>query len=225
MYDVILFDLDGTLTDSGLGITNSVAYSLRKYGIEVTDRTELYKFIGPPLKESFEKYYGFSAEEAAKAIEYYREYYVDKGLFENTVYEGIEELLQAIRDSKKTAIVATSKPELFARKILEHFQIAKYFAHIVGANMDETRTKKDEVISYVLQNCNIPKQSKVLMVGDREHDILGAKKTGLDSLGVLFGYGDYEELKDAGATYIAESVKDIYPVIFDAQTNAGILRE
>lgn len=215
MYDVILFDLDGTLTDSGSGITNSVAYSLRKYGIEVTDRTELYKFIGPPLKESFEKYYGFSAEEAAKAVGYYREYYVDKGLFENAVYEGIEELLQAIQDSGKIAIVATSKPEIFARRILEHFHIAKYFIYIVGANMDETRTKKEEVISYVLQNCNIPEHSKVLMIGDREHDILGAKKAGLDSLGVLFGYGDYEELKNAGATYIAESVKDIYPVIFN----------
>lgn len=216
MYDVILFDLDGTLTDSGLGITNSVAYSLRKYKIEVNDRTELYKFIGPPLKESFEKYYGFSAEEAAKAVEYYREYYVDKGLFENTVYDGIEELLRTIRDSGKTAIVATSKPEIFAKRILEHFGIAKYFTYIAGANMDETRTKKDEVISYVLHNCNIPAHSKVLMVGDREHDILGAKKMGLDSLGVLFGYGDYEELKNAGATYIAENVKDIYPVIFES---------
>lgn len=121
MYDVILFDLDGTLTDSGLGITNSVAYSLKKFGIEIDDRTELYKFIGPPLRESFEKYYGFSPEEAGKAVEYYREYYTDKGLFENTVYEGIEELLKEIRDSGKRAIVATSKPEVFAKRILEHF--------------------------------------------------------------------------------------------------------
>ncbi len=214
MYDVILFDLDGTLTDSGPGITNSVAYALKKFDIQVTDQTELFKFIGPPLKESFEKYYGFSSEKAVKAIEYYREYYVDKGLFENAVYEGMEELLKAIQVSGKTAIVATSKPEIFAKRILEHFDIAKYFAHIVGANLDETRTKKDEVISYVLHNCNIPVGSSLLMIGDREHDILGAKKMGLDSLGVLFGYGDYEELENAGATYIAESVKDIYPVIF-----------
>ena len=121
MYDVILFDLDGTLTDSGLGITNSVAYALKKYGIEVTDRTELYKFIGPPLRESFEKYYGFSAKEAEKAVEYYREYYVDKGIFENTVYFGIEDLLKEIRNSGKRAIVATSKPQVFAKRILEHF--------------------------------------------------------------------------------------------------------
>lgn len=214
MYDVILFDLDGTLTDSGLGITNSVAYSLKKYGIEVADRTELYKFIGPPLKESFAEYYGFSAEEAGKAVEYYREYYVDKGIFENTVYEGIEELLKEIRDSGRRAIVATSKPEVFAKRILEHFGLAKYFAYIAGAAMDETRVKKDEVISYVLKSCEIPDRSKVLMVGDREHDILGAKKMGIDSLGVLFGYGDYDELKRAGATYIAETVDGIYPVVF-----------
>lgn len=214
MYDVILFDLDGTLTDSGLGITNSVAYSLKKYGIEVADRAELYKFIGPPLKESFEKYYGFSAEELKKAVEYYREYYTDKGMFENSVYEGIEELLKEIRKAGKMAVVATSKPEIFARKILEHFGLAKYFSYIVGANMDETRTKKDEVISYVLESCDIPDKSKVLMIGDREHDILGAKRNGLDSLGVLFGFGNREELKKAGADYIAETVKDIYPVIF-----------
>lgn len=214
MYDVILFDLDGTLTDSGLGITNSVAYSLKKYGIEVADREELYKFIGPPLKESFEKYYGFSAEESKKAVEYYREYYTDKGMFENSVYEGIEELLKEIRKAGKMAVVATSKPEIFARKILEHFGLAKYFSYIVGANMDETRTKKDEVISYVLESCDIPDKSKVLMIGDREHDILGAKRNGLDSLGVLFGFGNREELKKAGADYIAETVKDIYPVIF-----------
>lgn len=216
MYDVILFDLDGTLTDSGLGITNSVAYSLKKYGIEVSDRTELYKFIGPPLKESFEKYYGFSSEEAGRAVEYYREYYTDKGIFENAVYEGIEELLQEIQRSGKTAIVATSKPEVFAKRILEHFGLAKYFNDIVGANMDETRTKKDEVISHVLQSCDIPDQTKVLMIGDREHDILGAKKAGIDSLGVLFGFGDYEELENAGADYIVETVEDIYPIIFEA---------
>ncbi len=215
MYDVILFDLDGTLTDSGPGITNSVAYSLKKYGIEVTDRTQLYKFIGPPLKESFEKYYGFSAEDSRKAVEYYREYYTDKGIFENAVYEGIEELLREIRKSGKKAVVATSKPEIFAKRILVHFDLAKYFEHIVGANMDETRTKKDEVISCVLQSLAISDRSNVLMIGDRKHDILGAKKNGIASLGVLFGFGDYEELEKAGANYIVKNVKDIYPIIFE----------
>ena len=209
MYDVILFDLDGTLTDSGLGITNSVAYSLKKFGIEIADRTELYKFIGPPLRESFEKYYGFSPEEAGKAVKYYREYYADKGLFENTVYEGIEDLLKEIRDSGKRAIVATSKPEVFAKRILEHFGLAKYFADIVGANLDETRTKKDEVIAHVLESCEIPDRSKVLMVGDREHDILGAGENRMDSIGVLFGYGSREELEKAGANEIAASVPEL----------------
>lgn len=213
MYDVILFDLDGTLTDSALGITNSAAYSLKKYGIEVADRTELYKFIGPPLHESYEKYYGFSPEEAKQAVEYYREYYREKGIFENVVYEGMESLLKVLHDSGKTLVVATSKPEAFAKIILEHFDLAKYFTYIAGANMDGTRTKKDEVICYALQSCNIAERSKVLMIGDREHDILGAGKAGIDSLGVLFGYGDYEELKNAGATYIVEKVEDIYPVI------------
>ncbi len=226
MYDVILFDLDGTLTDSALGITNSVAYSLKKYGIEVADRTELYKFIGPPLQESFEKYYGFSPEEAKKAVEYYREYYREKGIFENVVYEGIESLLKMLYASGKTLIVATSKPEEFAKTILKHFKLEKYFAYIAGANMDGTRTKKDEVICYALQNGNISDRSKVLMVGDREHDILGAGKAGIDSLGVLYGYGDYEELKKAGADYIAESVEDIYPVIMRIlETDRLYLRE
>ncbi len=214
MYEIILFDLDGTLTDSGPGITNSVAYALKKYGIETADQSVLFKFIGPPLKESFEKYYGFSEEEAGKAIGYYREYYSDKGIFENAVYEGIEDLLKEIQESKKTAVVATSKPEAYAKKILEHFGIAKYFAYIAGANMDGTRTKKEEVIAHVLERCGLSDRSRVLMVGDREHDVLGAKKMGIDSLGVLFGYGDYEELKHAKATYIAETVKDIYPIIF-----------
>lgn len=173
MYEVILFDLDGTLTDPGVGITNSVAYALKKYGIEVTDKTELYKFIGPPLQESFETYYGFSEEKARTAVEYYREYYRDKGIFENLVYEGIEKLLKTIYDSGKKIIVATSKPEIFANKILEHFHLAKYFTYIAGASMDGTRTKKDEVISYALKTCYISDFSKVVMIGDREHDVIG----------------------------------------------------
>lgn len=213
MYEVILFDLDGTLTDPGVGITNSVAYALQKYGIEVEDRTELYKFIGPPLQESFEKYYGFSQEEAGRAVEYYREYFRDKGIFENFVYEGIENLLRTIYNSGKRMLVATSKPELFATKILEHFHLAKYFTYIAGADMDGRRTKKDEVISYALESCQISDYTKAVMIGDREHDVLGANKVGIDSIGVLFGYGNFEELKNAGATYIAERVADIYPLI------------
>ena len=209
MYDIVLFDLDGTLTDPGLGITNSVAYALKKWNIEVADRTTLYKFIGPPLSDSFKRYYGFSEEDSLKAIEYYREYFRDKGIFENEVYEGVVDLLETLRAQGKKVVLATSKPEGFAKTILEHFQLAKYFDFVAGASMDESRNKKGAVIAYALESCGITDKSAVVMVGDREHDVLGAKENDLDSIGVLFGYGSREELEAAGATYIAETVSDI----------------
>lgn len=216
MYDVILFDLDGTLSDSGPGITNSVKYALDKYGIEVKDRRELFRFIGPPLVDSFMMFYGFSAEKALEITHVYREYYSVKGIFENEVYDGIEELLKKLQQVGKKVIVATSKPELFARKIIDHFGLTEYFEYVAGSNMNETRSYKDEVIAYALESCGITDLSKVLMVGDREHDILGAKKIGTDSLGVLWGYGDREELEKAGADYIAEKPQDVFEIIMNS---------
>jgi phosphoglycolate phosphatase len=212
-YKYILFDLDGTLTDSGIGITNSVMYALKKYGIEVSHRSELYRFIGPPLWDSFENYYGFSKEEAKTAVEYYREYYRDKGIFENLIYDGFEDLLKTLKDNNKILIVATSKSEVFAKQILEHFDIAKYFTYIAGSNLDGTRVKKDEVIKYALESCNIMDLSKAIMIGDREHDIIGAKEVGINSMGVLFGYGDRNELEKAGADFIVDTVSDIGKVL------------
>ncbi len=209
MYHTILFDLDGTLTDPGVGITNSVAYALKKHGIEVTDRTKLYPFIGPPLMDSFQRFYGFSEEQSERALADYREYFRDKGLFENEVYEGVEELLKHLKASGKQLIIATSKPGEFAVKILEHFDLAKYFDHIVGATMDSSRSKKGDVIAYALKTCLITDKEHVVMVGDREHDVLGAIENGLDSIGVLYGYGSREELEEAGATCVAETVEDI----------------
>lgn len=217
-YDTILFDLDGTLTDPGVGITNSVAYALEKYHIQVEDRKKLYRFIGPPLHESFEKYYGFSKEEAKMAVEYYREYFKEKGMFENIVYEGIPELLRDLKDRGKRLIVATSKPEVFAKQILEHFDLKEYFVYIAGANMDGTRTRKDEVIRYALESCELSPASGIVMVGDREHDIMGANKAGLDSIGVLFGYGSRRELTAAGATYIAESVDNLSQILLTGKS-------
>lgn len=208
-YDVILFDLDGTLTDPGIGITNSVMHALKKYGIEVEDRASLYKFIGPPLIDSFEKYFGFSHEEAVKSVDYYREYYKDKGIYENLVYDGIENLLVSLYEKGKKIILATSKPEPFAKEILRHFGLDKYFLFAAGSTMDETRTNKAEVIEYALAECGITDKTSVVMVGDREHDIIGANKNGIDSIGVLFGYGSREELETAGAAYIAETVEEI----------------
>ena len=213
MYDIILFDLDGTLTDPGIGITNSVAHALAHWNIEVKDRAELYKFIGPPLSDSFMRYYGFSEEDAIHAIAVYREYFSVKGLYENEVYPGIPELLSALKAAGKTVVLATSKPEGFAVEILRHFGLYDYFDIIAGASMDESRNKKADVIAYAISQMKNPDLSRMIMIGDREHDILGAKQIGIDSIGVLYGYGDRAEHEKAGATYIAERVEDILPLL------------
>ena len=215
MYKYILFDLDGTLTDPAEGITNSVAYSLSKYGIEVSDKKELYKFIGPPLKDSYMEYYGFSESDAVTAIEYYREYFKPKGMFENEVYSGVPELLGELKQSGKKIILATSKPEVFSTEILKHFDLYKYFDFVSGATLDGTRSKKADIISYAISEMGITEKEKCLMVGDRAQDINGAIANDIDSLGVLFGYGDRAELENAGATYIAESVKDILKFVMN----------
>ncbi len=209
MYHYLLFDLDGTLTDPGLGITNSVMYSLQKFGIREESRTSLYKFIGPPLQDSFEAFYGFSAEKSRLAVQYYREYFSRQGLFENEVYEGITDLLTQLKERGKTLIVATSKPEAFAARVLRHFDLYDYFDFVAGATMDGSRNKKGDVIRYALESCNIAERSSAVMIGDREHDIMGAKENGLDSIGVLFGYGDRDELVKAGATHLAKRPQDI----------------
>lgn len=203
----ILFDLDGTLTDPMIGITKSVQYALRAYGIQVERLEDLCPFIGPPLRDSFMKYYGFDPDQATEAIWKYREYFSVTGLYENKEYAGIKEMLEALRDEGKKLYVATSKPELFAKKILEHFQMAEYFTFIGGASMDETRVKKGDVIGYVLEENQITDLSQVVMVGDREHDVIGAKEAGIESVGVLYGYGSREELEEAGANEIVSTVE------------------
>lgn len=213
MYHTILFDLDGTLTDPGEGITNSVAYALEKWNIHVENRTELYPFIGPPLKDSFMDFYSFSEEQAEQAVACYREYFQNRGIFENVVYEGVEEMLKTLKASGRKIILATSKPEEFAVRILEHFHLAAYFDFIGGASMDGTRVKKTDVISYALKEGKVTDLSGAVMIGDRKHDILGAVQAGLDSIGVLYGYGDEAELREAGALYLAERVEDIVGVM------------
>lgn len=193
-YDYILFDLDGTLTDPGLGITKSVEYALNHYGITVEDRTELYPFIGPPLIDSFMKYYGFSKERAVEAVEVYREYFRAKGLFENEVYPGVPEMLKHLKDAGKTLLVASSKPEEFVLTILKHFGLLEYFDFVGGAAMDETRTKKADVVQYVLQKAGIRDKRRAILVGDREFDVNGAHAEGIDAIAVTYGYGSIEEL-------------------------------
>ena len=208
-YSTYFFDLDGTITDSSLGITNSALYALKKLGIIEDDRAKLYQFIGPPLNVSFREYYGFSEEKAWEAVTYYREYYQDKGIFENRVYDGFEEMLKVLKAAGKRLVVATSKPEPYARKIIDYFGLSNYFDYIAGMGLDGKRGTKAEVIRYALSVCGIEDKSGVLMVGDRKYDVIGAREAGIDCLGVLYGFGSREELESAGADYIVETVGDI----------------
>lgn len=208
-YQYILFDLDGTLTDPKLGITKSVAYALKSYGIQVDDLDSLLKFIGPPLQESFVKYYGFSEEQGAEAVEKYREYFKPYGIYENKVYDGVENMLTELVKCGKKVILATSKPTVFANVILEYFHLDKYFTCAVGSELDGSRVKKGEVITEALRQAGVTDKSLAVMIGDREHDILGAKENGIDSIGILYGYGDRAEHEAAGAGMIVESVEQL----------------
>ena len=201
-YQYILFDLDGTLTDSGPGIMNGFAYAVEKMGDKVEDKNLFKRFVGPPLKESFQKYYGFSEDQALQAIEYYREYFRAGGIFENKVYEGIPELLGELKKRGVLIALATSKPYEFSVEILEHFNLRQYFDYIGAATMDGRIAKKADVITHLLDELRITDRQSVLMVGDRDQDIDGARINGLPGAGVLWGYGSLEELQDSGADYL-----------------------
>lgn len=209
-YDVIFFDLDGTIIDSGEGVTNSVRYSLEKLGLPSMTEKELRRFIGPPLVYSYGAYAGVERENIETAIKYYREYYTEKGIFEGYVYENIEKMLKILKENGKRIIVATSKPEEFARAILERAGLSEYFEYIAGATMDEkTRITKIDVIAYALEKAQINDTSSVLMVGDRMYDIEGAKHFNMDVMAVLYGYGSYEEFIEYKADYIAKTPLDV----------------
>ena len=209
----ILFDLDGTLTDPKEGITKSVRHALNHYGIQVDDLDILTPFIGPPLTDSYKKYYGFSDEQAWEGVLVYREYFSERGWHENKEYPGIKEMLDALKAAGKVLLVATSKPEEFARKILEHFGMAGYFDFIGGADMGETRVRKADVIRYVLGQYGLDTSMETLarcvMVGDREHDVLGARECGMDCVGVLYGYGDRQEMDGCRPAWTADTVDEL----------------
>ncbi len=203
----ILFDLDGTLTDPMMGITKSVRYALNYYGIEVNDLNDLLPFIGPPLRDSFKEYYGFDEAKANEAVEKYREYYKTDGIFDNKVYQGMVECLQTLKDNGKKLYVATSKPEFFAKQIIEHFSLSKYFEYVGGSEFN-SREKKAEVIEYVLKTNQIDNDD-VIMVGDRKHDIIGAHENKIPCVGVLYGYGTEDELKQYQADYLVSTVEEL----------------
>ena len=209
----ILFDLDGTLTDPKEGITKSVQHALAHFGIAVDDLDSLIPFIGPPLTDSFEMFYGFTHEQALEGVRVYREYFTQRGWRENQEYAGVREMLRALKTAGFSLSVATSKPEVFALRILDYFHLTDYFDVVGGADLDGTRIRKADVIRYTLGRAGVSQSGQALeqvaMVGDREHDILGAKTVGIESVGVLYGYGSREELEAAGADALAEQPGDL----------------
>jgi len=211
-YKILLFDLDGTITDSKQGIINSIRYTLEKMKLK-ENNINLERFIGPPLSESFEKYFGLDNKTARYAVSVYREYYAVKGIFENRVYPGIIELLKKLKGNNKTLICVTSKAAFYAEQILEHFNLTQYFIRTIGSNMDLTCTHKIELIKLALSYFPNHNNSDFIMIGDRADDIIGAKKNKISSIGVLYGYGTSEEIKEEQPNYIISSVKQLEKIL------------
>ncbi|MFD1736446.1 HAD family hydrolase [Bacillus salitolerans] len=208
-YKIVLFDLDGTLSDPKVGITKSVQYALNKLGINEPNLNRLDCFIGPPLQETFSSKYGFNEHQTKLAIEFYRERFKEKGMYENTLYPQIPSLLSELKNNGVILVVATSKPTVFSNQILDYFTIRDYFKLVVGSNLDGTRSAKTEIIEYIVQQLNVSSYSDVVMIGDRMHDIIGAKNVGVDSIGVTYGYGSEDELKKCTPTYIVHHVEEL----------------
>lgn len=212
MKEYLLFDLDGTLTDPKLGICTCVQYALESFGIQEPDLDKLEPFIGPPLKDSFQQFYQFSEEQAEAAVEKYRERFAKVGLYENEIYPGIAGMLRTLKKNGLHLAVASSKPTVYVEKILEHFGIKKYFEVVVGSELDGRRVNKDEVVQEALLQLFAGKPieyDKIYMIGDRKFDVEGARAQGVESVGVTYGYGGIEELKEARADYIVRSVAEL----------------
>lgn len=209
--DIFLFDLDGTITEPKEGITKCVQYSLKAFGIDEPDLSKLECFIGPPLHKSYQDFYGFNEEDSFKLVAKYRERYSNIGIFECEIFEGIEEVFKAIKSAGGKIALATSKPEEFAIKLLEHYNISQYFDCVTGSFMDGRRTEKVEVIEEVFVRMKITDADKkrIIMIGDRKHDIIGANKAGILSIGVKYGYGIGNELEENGATYIVDTTMEL----------------
>ncbi|MFC7782980.1 MULTISPECIES: HAD family hydrolase [unclassified Rossellomorea] len=212
-YKIILFDLDGTLSDPKEGITKSVQYALENMDVEVPDVHELECFIGPPLQVSFAEHYDFNELKIQRAIDFYRERFKEKGMFENKLYPNIPSLLKTLKEKGFTLVVATSKPTVFAEQILKYFTIDQFFDLIAGSNLDGTRTSKAEIIQYILDVYHEYEAGSFIMIGDRKHDIIGAHYTGIDSIGVTYGYGSFEEISQSDPTFIVENVDEIKDVL------------
>lgn len=211
----VLFDLDGTITDPKEGITKSIQYSLRKFGIEVEDLDSLCPFIGPPLSQSYEKFYGFSHEQAMEAVDEYRVYYRKKGIFECYLYEGIRELVKDLHESGIKVILATSKPEEFAVQLLEHFDILKYFDVVAGSTMDGSRVEKVDVIKHAVSRLSGFRPEEAVMVGDRKFDYIGAKECNIPCILIGYGYGEMQELEECKPFAIKSTVSELKEYLFN----------
>ena len=215
----LLFDLDGTLTEPERGITNSLKYALGKYGIEETDMQKLRSCIGPPLIDAFENQWGFEREKAVEAVAFYREYFAEKGIFENELFDGIAEMLLELKAAGHTLLVATSKPEEYATRILEHFHILQYFDSVVGNTLQEERPKKEDVLHYIQFLYPDISRDNALMIGDRKYDVEGAKSLSLPCAAVSYGHGSQEELIAAGADVILPTVQALHQYLMSRGEN------
>ena len=216
-YTHLFLDMDGTVIDSAPGVTHAVSYALNKCGIQPPPCEELTCFIGPPLVWSFAHFYGMSEEEARQAVDYYREYYSNGGMLECLAYDGMEELLREMQKRGVVCVLATSKPHVYANPILRHIGLDRYFAFVSGPEIDGTRDAKAEVIAYAMEQLGLTDPSKILMVGDREHDTLGAAANHMDSVGALWGFGTREELLQTGAKAVFETPRQLLDALLELQ--------
>ena len=213
MYNLCLFDLDGTLTDSQIGITKSVNYALSFFGKQVENTGELRKFIGPPLRDSFHTYCGFTESEVEEAINKFREYFSETGIYENRLYDGAIEMLSRLKTEGIQMVIATAKQTVYAERIAEYFKIGQYFDIIVGSEQDGSRSRKGEVINYALNMIDPDRRKSVVMIGDSKHDMLGGRETEIDTIGVTWGYGSRSELEEAKAMRIVDSFSELGDVL------------
>jgi len=221
-YKVVVFDLDGTLTDSKVGIANSIRYAFRRLSIKEPNNDEVLSFLGPPLHESFSRYASLSGDTLTKAVDLYREYFRERGMFENEVYSGVTTLLSDLRQTGHRLAVATSKAETFAEQILQHFQLRHYFDCVSGSSLDNSKASKTDVLLAVFPHFGHYAREDFVMVGDREHDIIGAHNVGIDSIGVTYGYGSRQELVDSGAGVIVDSPTELASLLLKRSTPTSL---
>ena len=215
--DAILFDLDGTLSDPKVGIVKSLRYALSKFDIADESDERLVSFIGAPLFLFLQQQYSMDEEQAQHAMGFYREYYSETGIYENTVYPGIPELLERLRDGGKTLCVATLKPAVFAERVLEYFELRPFFDHVAGPDLRPEGLTKTEIITQALASMMNISKNRTIMIGDREHDIIGARKNGIASIAVAYGYGSMEELQSASPDHVAASVEELAQLLAPAE--------